>query len=115
MRNFLAASEAGDAGATGLLSGRLLETLREAGKLTGEIARIAPNQTTINNISIVQSPQFNLLIVEIIGALRPFPEAQAVVAKVMRGIQMQDEPASLPPMIDATPLRCEPVEPWEGL
>jgi len=60
MRNFLVASDAGDANATGVLSGRLLETLRDAGRLTGEIARLAPvhNTVVLNNATIIESPQW---------------------------------------------------------
>lgn len=112
MHNFLAASEMGDANATATLSGRLLETLREAGRLTGEIARLAPNQTTIiNNTMILESPQYARLQLEIINALNPFPEARVAVAAALRRIANENEGAPSGRMIEsrAAPIVCEAV------
>jgi hypothetical protein len=81
LTKFLACSQAGDSYGTSAMAGRLLETLREIGRLTGEI-----NTTTnvVNNtLMIVNSPVFGELQKGLLEALAPYPDARlAVVAKL---------------------------------
>jgi hypothetical protein len=80
------------------VSGRLLETLKAIGSLTGEIARLAPG-TVINNTAVfVGSPAFAALHEMLLLRLSGYPEALAAVLEGLRELAAQDAPA-LPPAI----------------
>lgn len=84
-RQFDAAASTGDVNGTVSISGRILEVLREIGKLTGELTKLAPN-VQINNTLVMQSPAFLELTTTIMVALRPFPEARAVIISELQRI-----------------------------
>jgi hypothetical protein len=54
---FLACAEAGDRAGVSLIAGRLLESLRELGRLTGELRQLS-GITVNNTLNIVSSPGF---------------------------------------------------------
>jgi hypothetical protein len=76
-QQFLTASDAGDNGGAALLAGRLLECLRIAGQLNGELTRAASNIT--NNTLVLSSPAFADLQRMLVERLRPFPDARRAV------------------------------------
>jgi hypothetical protein len=80
LRTFMAAAESDDRHGVAITSGRLLETLRQIGTLTGEIQRLGSGNTTItNNTLILNSPVFASLQGAILSALGPFPDARVAV------------------------------------
>jgi hypothetical protein len=85
---FLMCAEAGDKHATAILSGRLLETLREVGKITGEIDRAFGNQIT-NNTLFYASPGFDDLRRMLMERLERHPEARAEVLDGLRQLERQ--------------------------
>ena len=58
---FLNAAEAGDRAGVANVAGRLLESLREIGRLTGEMREISGISITNNTLNIVGSPEFQAL------------------------------------------------------
>lgn len=74
---YLTACEAADRQGTSMLAGRLIETLRAIGQITGELTKVT--STTTNNTLIMASPLMNDLQEMLIERLRPFPEAFRVV------------------------------------
>ncbi|MCW2285692.1 hypothetical protein M2323_001986 [Rhodoblastus acidophilus] len=96
-RSFDAACDAGDRSGQGVIAGRLLEVLREIGKLTGEIRQLAPGGVSVtNNIAVLSNPAVAELQAVIIRELAPFPEARAAVITGLR--QFEGRAA---PMIEA--------------
>lgn len=96
MTLFLSAAGAGEHKAAALVSGRLLECLRDQGQLTGELLRHGP-VTNFNTFNIIASPQFAQLQAMLVDVLRPHPEAlQAVVAG------LRDLEANTPKVIEGT-------------
>lgn len=85
---FLACADASDVHGMGVIAGRVLETLREIGKLTGEIQRISG--VTINNDNrsiILQSPVVAEIEAALITTLAPYPAARAAVVAALRKIE----------------------------
>lgn len=102
--SFDAACDVGDRSGQSMIAGRLLETLREMGKLTGEIRQISGGGVTINNnVAVMNSPAVAEMQAVIIRALAPFPEARAAVVAALRGM----EPEPVGPMIEARAIQCE--------
>jgi hypothetical protein len=92
-KSFDAACDAGDRNGQGVVAGRLLETLREIGKLTGEIRQLAPGGVTINNnVAVMSNPAVVELQATVIKALAPYPEARAAVISSLRRLEGQAAP-----------------------
>jgi hypothetical protein len=94
-RRLDACDEAGDAGTVASLSGRIIEVLREMGRLTGDLSKAGVNIT--NNIFI--SPQFAELQAVLIEALARHPDARTDVIRTFRALEQRSSPA----IIDAHP------------
>jgi hypothetical protein len=95
MRQFQLAASVNDRQGTATLAGRLTETLRAIGQLTGELGSMAVNNLTINNTTnILNSPIFATLQANMLHALAPYPAARAAVVMALRA--MDDQPP--PPM-----------------
>src|SRR5450631_1283629 len=93
MRQFQLAASVNDRQGTATLAGRLTETLRAIGQLTGELGSIAVNNLTINNTTnILNSPIFATLQANMLHALAPFPEARAAVVMALRQMDEQNAP-----------------------
>lgn len=91
-RRLDACDEAGDAPQVASLSGRIIEVLREMGRLTGDLTRTG---VTINN-NIFVSPQFAELQAALIEALARHPDARVDVIRAFRTLEAR----SAPPMIE---------------
>lgn len=98
LSQFQAAAEAGDRFATAALSGRLLEVLREIGRLTGELGKVAGVSIHNHNTLVLNSPIFADVQVTLIRALQPYPEARAAVVGALRDLERR---ARSTPMIEA--------------
>lgn len=95
----LAASSMNDFTGTAAGAKRALETLKEIGRLTGELLNAAPVRNYVqNNISFADPKSMDRMEAMLIERLAPFPGAlQAVQA----GLMSLDAPP--PQMIDVTP------------
>jgi hypothetical protein len=82
VQQFMAAAEANDRNGTGIIAGRLIETLRLLATLTGDLQRTTSNIT--NNTLILSSPLMADLQSMLVERLRPHPEAARAV---MEGLE----------------------------
>src|SRR5262249_41554052 len=86
-RQFDVAASVGDHHGIGVISGRLLETLREIGRLTGELSKAGGTITVNNNLMVLQSPLFAEAQSAVISALAPFPDARLAVIRELRALE----------------------------
>lgn len=105
---FLAAAEAGDRNGVVGVAGRLLESLRELGKLTGELREVS-GITVNNTLNLVTSPQFIELQHGLLSISRKHPETKADIIALLRGLD--DRPVNgsriSPPLIEADAIMAE--------
>ena len=83
---FLNAAEAGDRAGVANVAGRLLESLREIGRLTGEMREISGISITNNTLNIVGSPEFQALSEGLLAIARTHPSARADIVALLRGL-----------------------------
>ena len=98
-----ASAEAQSAFSLATLSGRLVEVLREIGKITGEIERLNPSVSITNNV-IFSDPKFLELQSGLLRIARSHPGARSDIIGLLRSLDSR--PAVLksngahPPMIE---------------
>jgi len=95
------ASSVNDHHATAALAGRLNETNRLIGVITGEMGDLAArniNITATNNVSFVNSPVFADLQQMLIRRLAGHPEAMAAVVEGLRELESRSAPHQAPPL-----------------
>jgi len=99
MASMTACSEAGDARGVALVSNSLVSVLEKIGKVTGEIASIAQNNTVNiqNNVAIVNSPAFAKVQAVILRALAPHGAARAAVVEALRELDADEASAPVVP------------------
>jgi hypothetical protein len=96
---FSATSEAGDAHATAALSGRLLDVLREIGKITGEITR-ASSIVVNNNVAVlISSPFFTDLEASLVKLAARHPQARADIVGILRDLE-NAHGGGTPPLVE---------------
>ena len=66
------------------LSSRLVEVLREIGKITGEIERLNPSVNVTTNIAIMSDPRMILLQEGLLTIARQVPEARGPIVELLR-------------------------------
>jgi len=99
MGAIVANAEAGSGITLGVLSGRLVEVLKEIGRLTGEIERLDSGVTVTNNIAIMASEPMVELQSGLMRLARLHPGARSDIVRLLRSL---DAPApKAPPMIEA--------------
>ena len=105
-QQFLTAAEAVDRNGVATVAGRLLECLREVGRLTGDLVREA-SSTTINNavnVNIIASPEFIALQSGLLTIARSHPTVRPDIIALLRGLDAQpglSKPnGAHPPMIE---------------
>jgi hypothetical protein len=98
-----ASAEANSAFTLATLSGRLVEVLREIGKITGEIERLNPSVKVTNNVAIFSSPQMIELQSGLLAVARAHPGARADIVVLLRGLDTRAEAPKHagPPLIEA--------------
>jgi hypothetical protein len=101
---FQASAQAGDRHGATLTSGRLLECLREIGKITGELGKISNTGVHItNNVAVLSSPAFGHLQAAIISALAPYPDARQAVIGALHQLEAEPEPVPNLPRLEVLP------------
>lgn len=79
-------AEATSAATLAMLSGRLIETLREIGKLTGEIDRLNPSINVTTNVAIMSDPRMIELQSGLLTIARTHPAARGDIITLLRGL-----------------------------
>jgi hypothetical protein len=87
MQEFQLASQAHAHHATSALAGRLNETLKLIGTISGEMSELARSITVNGNINILNSPVIADLQAKILDALEPHPEAASAVIRALRSFE----------------------------
>ncbi|MGD0183767.1 MAG: hypothetical protein ABSC25_00790 [Roseiarcus sp.] len=101
-----ASAEAQSAFTLSALSGRLVEVLREIGKITGEIERLNPGINVTTNIAVFNDPKFLELQSGLLAIARTHPGARPDIITLLRGL---DSRPAMPKPNGATPpmIECE--------
>ena len=104
-----ASAEAQSAFTLAALSGRLVEVLKEIGKLTGEIERLNPSVSITNNVAIFNDPTFLELQAGLLAIARTHPAARPDIIALLRSL---DAASSLPKPRGAQPpmIECEATD-----
>jgi hypothetical protein len=95
-----ASAEAQSAFTLATLSGRLVEVLKEIGKLTGEIERLNPG-ITVTNIAIMSDPRMIELQSGLLMIARKHPAAREDLIALLRGLDVGASSRPSPPLIEA--------------
>jgi AcrR family transcriptional regulator len=90
---FLTCAEACDHTGVVNVSGRLLEVLREIGKMTGELRAISGLTINNNTLNLIASPEFLALQEGLLNVARAHPEARADIVALLRGLEPQGRAA----------------------
>lgn len=102
VQQMIAAASVNDRHATAALSGRVVDVLREIGKLTGELQRFAPATSVTNNTLILNSPVFTQLEAMLLDRLGAFPEALRAVVDGLHELELEaGAPARTTPVLSA--------------
>ena len=83
---FLNAAEAGDRAGVANVAGRPLESLREIGRLTGELRQVSGISITSNTLNIVGSPEFQALSEGLLTIARAHPVARPDIVALLRSL-----------------------------
>ena len=88
---FLNCAEAGDHNAVATVAGRLLESLRELGRVTGELRQLSGVTINNNTLNISSSPSFLALQDGLLKIGRAHPEARSEIVNLLRGLDTEPE------------------------
>lgn len=102
MSQLAVTTEASDARGAAIVAGQLTNVLEKIGRVTGELAALAPVNVT-NNVAIINSPQFARAQAAILRALAPHPGARAAVVAALQELDAE-EAGTTPKMIEAVPV-----------
>jgi hypothetical protein len=94
MSEFQLASQAHAHHATSALAGRLNETLKLIGTISGEMSELARSITINGNVSVMNHPAIATLQAKILEALEPFPSAAQAVVTALRSFDDERAPAA---------------------
>jgi hypothetical protein len=100
MNEFQLAANVHDRHATSALAGRLNETLREIGRITGEIMRSPAVQNVTTTVNFVNSPVFVNLQQMLIRRLANHPAALSEVIEGLHELESRSAPRPIAPMIE---------------
>lgn len=81
-----ASAEAQSAFTLAALSGRLVEVLKEIGKITGEIERLNPSISITNNLAIMSDPRMIELQSGLLTIARSHPEVRGDLISLLRNL-----------------------------
>jgi hypothetical protein len=100
---FLSCAEAGDHNGVATVAGRLLESLRELGRVTGELRQLSGVTINNNTLNIVSSPGFISLQDGLLRIARAHPEVRSEIVNLLRGLDAGPEASEPngPPLIEA--------------
>jgi hypothetical protein len=97
---FLNAAEAGDRNGVVHVAGRLLESLREIGRLTGELRQLSGVTINNNTVNLIGSPEFAALSDGLLAIARRHPQARPDIIDLLRSLDAEPPPKPThPPMM----------------
>jgi hypothetical protein len=96
-----ASAEAQSAFTLATLSGRLVEVLRELGRLTGEIERLNPGVNVTTNIAIMSDPRMIELQSGLLAIARKHPGARTDLVSLLRGLDAVASSRPSPTLIES--------------
>jgi AcrR family transcriptional regulator len=97
LNQFLNAAEAGDRAGVTNVAGRLLESLRELGRLTGELREVSGITVNHNVLNLFASPEFTALQDGLLRVARVHPEARGDIVALLRSLDAEPEAPALKP------------------
>ena len=97
---FLVAAEAADRNGVANIGGRLLENLREIGKLTGQLRSVSGITINNNTLNICASPEFLALQDGLLKIARIHPDVRSAIVDLLRGL---DPRSTASPAMPAPP------------
>jgi hypothetical protein len=101
----VASAEANSAFTLATLSGRLVEVLKEIGKITGEIERLNPSISITNNLAIMSDPRMIELQSGLLAIARSHSEVRSDLIALLRNLdsrpQLTTQNGVQPPLIEA--------------
>jgi hypothetical protein len=90
---FLNAAKAGDRNGVAAVAGRLLESLRELARLTGELREVSGITVFNNNIiNLASSPQFGALTQGLLAIARAHPQVKQDIVDLLRSLDAGPTP-----------------------
>jgi hypothetical protein len=95
LRQMLLAASVNDGHRVASLATRATEVLREIGRLTGELLRLAPITNVSNTAIFINSPIFAELQSMLVEKLAPHPQALAAVVEGLRELEGRSAPEGL--------------------
>jgi len=107
MGSLTASAKANSAHTLAAISGRLVEVLREIGKITGEVERLNPSSVNVvTNVAVMTDQRMIELQSGLLTIARTHPEARADIVALLRGLDSRPamakpNGAGHPPMIEA--------------
>jgi hypothetical protein len=93
---FLNAAEAGDRAHVANVAGRLLESLREIGRITGELREVSGLTINHNTINLFGSPEFLALQEGLLTIARQHPAVKADIVALLRNLDAKPLGGGLP-------------------
>lgn len=84
---FLNAAEAGDRNGVVMTAKQLLDSLREVGKLTGELRDLSGLTINNNTVNFIGSPEFSRLSNGLLGIARAHSEVKDDILRLLRGLE----------------------------
>jgi hypothetical protein len=97
LNQFLTAAEAGDRAGVANVAGRLLESLRELGRLTGELREVSGITVHHNVLNFFASPEFTALQEGLLRVARVHPEARGDIVALLRSLDAEPGAPALKP------------------
>jgi hypothetical protein len=84
---FLNAAEAGDRNGVVMTAKQLLDSLREVGKLTGELRDLSGLTINNNTVNFIGSPEFSRLSDGLLSIARAHSEVKDDILRLLRGLE----------------------------
>ena len=92
-----ACAEANDGLRVAMLTGRLVEVLKEIGRITGEVDRIGGSISIQNNIAILNDPRMIEFQRGLISIAREIPEARPRLLSLLKNLDDMPAPGRQEP------------------
>jgi hypothetical protein len=83
---FLACAEAGDRAGVAYIAAKLLDVLREHGRITGELRQLSGVTINNNTLNIISSPEFLRLQDGLLRIARAHPEVRVELMKLVHNL-----------------------------
>jgi hypothetical protein len=107
---FLSCAEVGDVNGVASVGARLIESLKELDKLTGELRQLSGITVNQNILNVVADPAYPDLEAGLLEIVRKFPEARDDVLALLARLESATSPPPGPNGSSFTMIECEAVD-----